>query len=398
MHKYLVTVKIVKTWYETIEVYAGSEDEAELIAEAKELESDDEPIIDRYAHCDMQIDESEKPIIDSDENIETVASEDIKPQLSKKSRISRSRRNKQRRKAALERANLAKSEALNDALPADAPTNDIPLTEETVETLALKLEEAVENNALEINEAPAVKTKSKSTHSRRKHYKHKKIIKANDILSAIKQEQSQKGDIPAEISANLIDQPEISHQENTQEAPIVDDSAKVNIHKEETKNKTDDTNPSTETAIVAETDNEQAITDSDAQAVSHHVKPETSTEKAEAAANTEKPAVVRKRRTPRKIHKKNDQKESTPAVEDIKQNDEVQVEAEPVAAPEPKKPTQRRRTTKVKEADKESIQADTNINNDENIQETSEDIEKPVKPKTTRSRKAADEQKDGITE
>ncbi len=383
MHKYLVTVKIVKTWYETIEVYAGSEDEAELIAEAKELESNDEPIIDRYAHCDMQIDESEKPIIDSDENIETAAAEDITPHPSKKSRTYRSRRNKQRRKAALERANLTNSEALSDALPAD----DTPLTEE-----------AVENNTLEINEAPAVKTKSKSTHSRRRHYKHKKIIKANDILSAIKQEQSQKSDVHDEISANLIDQPEISQQENTQEVPIVDDSAKVNIHKDETKNKTDDTNPSTETAIVAETDNEQAITDSDAQAVSHHVKPETSTEKAEAAANTEKPAVVRKRRTPRKIHKKNDQKESTPAVEDIKQNDEVQVEAEPVAAPEPKKPTQRRRTTKVKEADKESIQADTNINNDENIQETSEDIEKPVKPKTTRSRKAADEQKDGITE
>lgn len=103
MHRYSVTVKIVKTWYETVEITAGSEDEAELYAEAADIEGTDEPITDIYAHCDGQLDEEPLDLLEEEAILSetcVILSEGVEDaQLPKTSRSSRSRRGRSRKKA-----------------------------------------------------------------------------------------------------------------------------------------------------------------------------------------------------------------------------------------------------------------------------------------------------------
>ncbi|MHB1456644.1 MAG: hypothetical protein ACYC0V_06990 [Armatimonadota bacterium] len=59
MSRYSVTVKIVQTWYEEIEVEASSEDGAEIIAELEMVQPTGEPVIDKYVYCNWMIKDTE---------------------------------------------------------------------------------------------------------------------------------------------------------------------------------------------------------------------------------------------------------------------------------------------------------------------------------------------------
>lgn len=59
MSRYSVTVKIVHTWYEEIEVEASSEDGAEIIAELESVQATGEPVVDKYVYCNWMIKDTE---------------------------------------------------------------------------------------------------------------------------------------------------------------------------------------------------------------------------------------------------------------------------------------------------------------------------------------------------
>jgi hypothetical protein len=118
MSRYLVTVKIVHTWYEEIIVEAESEDGAELMAETESVQPIGDPVVDRYAYCNWVIDDVEQNMdaddMDSRSDFSTAADAEAAQAETKKPRTRR-RRSRSRPKTDAEQQETAATTEINDS-------------------------------------------------------------------------------------------------------------------------------------------------------------------------------------------------------------------------------------------------------------------------------------------
>lgn len=384
MHKYLVTVKIVKTWYETMEVAAGSEDEAELIAESREIEGTGEPIIDRYAHCDFQIDNDEDTVLEEEEPVQekdAVSSEDIAKQPSKRSR-SRSRRNRNRRKV-VQKAAMQEMPEVSEAEPA--------LTDEMIQPVEDK--DAAGKDQQVPAEIPPEETNTEQT------------IEIREKPTSSRRQRGRRKEAPKPAMDESVEDAAISDFTEGEKEPMsqTEGGNVEGAEREESHPQIDVFNIVASSVPVVIEPEQSALPKPE----STEVEAE-STEEGESASEAKQPrkrgAASTRKRTARKVEP--EESGATSAIEDSNADTaQTSTSSEPSGIAE-EKPKRTRRSRKAAKPESEAtmVVVDSNgqgVNPGESPEQNNESAEEPAeapRPKRTRRRKVVDQEIESLTD
>lgn len=217
MSRYSVTVKIVHTWYEEIEVEASSEDGAEIIAELENVHATGEPVVDRYVYCNWMVKDTEPTpdeydaMMPRDEESITASSSEVdldsildKPKRSRR----RSRKSKSKAKLPDGTDQQIETSAVESGVE---PIDGIPTGEALPE-----IEEAAASDTEAAVEAP----KRSRNRSRRSRSKARQMAEAEHAQETVASENAVSvDDAVIEESAPIIEAVEASEVEPAVEAP-----------------------------------------------------------------------------------------------------------------------------------------------------------------------------------
>lgn len=168
MSRYSVTVKIVQTWYEEIEVEACSEDGAEIVAELENVQPTGEPVVDRYVYCNWMVKDTEPTpdeydaMTKSDEEAESTGSSEIdidsvldRPKRSRR----RSRRSRSKAKSEIDTETQRLADGDSESTPVEVIIGDESIP---------SIEEVEVSETEPVVEAPPKRSRNRSRRSRSK--------------------------------------------------------------------------------------------------------------------------------------------------------------------------------------------------------------------------------------